>query len=334
MLTSVTDCYLSPELATKLFDHKTVFLDLNTKNTKTQISTPRLRNTFLKDPYLNASVGLSSITCSVHSLMEGNPLKPELAERCKIMGKNLATIGKLQADSATLGNTLNREIEIAGRLSQYRLFEEEVGLLNIELSEKRCNLSVFFEALCEAVFVAGCGAQKHLSRMVHLKQKKLTEEKNILSLNFVDNHLEIFRIEKELTAIKETQIRDQMSDMKIFEHLNAERASQHFLDLAKVTKNEVDLVDICDAHGNVILEAKQLNEHITNFYRSLYRLNSEEPLQGEIHDFLGEEIVQHPVVQNSILKDEEKRNLDLDLGILELDKSLDESNTKSAPGPD
>ena len=108
-----------------------------------------------------------------------------------------------------------------------------MGLLNIELSEKRCNPSVFFEALCEAVFVAGCGAQKHLSRMVHLKQKKLTEEKNILSLNFVDNHLEIFRIEKELTAIKETQIREQMSDMKIFEHLNAERASQHFLDLAK-----------------------------------------------------------------------------------------------------
>ena len=63
LLTSVTDCYLSPELATKLFDHKTVFLDLNTKNTKTQKSTPRLRNTFLKDPYLNASVGLSSITC-------------------------------------------------------------------------------------------------------------------------------------------------------------------------------------------------------------------------------------------------------------------------------
>ena len=68
--------------------------------------------------------------------------------------------------------------------------------------------------------------------------------------------------------------------------------------------------------------------------RSLYRLNSEEPLQGEIHDFLGEEIVQHPVVQNSILKDEEKRNLDQDLGILKLNKSLDESNTKSAPGPD
>ena len=63
-----------------------------------------------------------------------------------------------------------------------------------------------------------------------------------------------------------------MSDMKIFEHLNAERASQHFLDLAKATKNEADLGDIRDAHGNVILEAKQLNEHITNFYRSLYML--------------------------------------------------------------
>ena len=79
-----------------------------------------------------------------------------------------------------------------------------------------------------------------MSRMVYLKQKKLVEEKNQLSVNFEDNHLEIFKIEKELTAIKETQIRDQMADMKVFEHLNAERASQHFLDLAKATKNEAE----------------------------------------------------------------------------------------------
>ena len=334
LLTSVTDCHLSPELATKLFDHKTVFLDINTVLTQSRKTAPRLRNTFLKDPYLNASVGLSSITCTVHSLLDGHGLKQELSERCKTMGKNLATVRKLQADSAILGNTINREIEIAGRLSQYRLFEEELGLLNLGGSEKRCNPSVFFEALCEAVFVAGCGAQKHLSRMVYLKQKKLVEEKNQLSVNFEDNHLEIFKIEKELTAIKETQIRDQMADMKVFEHLNAERASQHFLDLAKATKNEAELSDIRDAEGNVILEAKMLQDHITNFYRSLYRLDSGEPLQGEIHEFLGEEILHHPVVQGSILKEHEKLNLDQDLEILELDKSLDESNTKSAPGPD
>ena len=125
-----------------------------------------------------------------------------------------------------------------------------------------------------------------------------------------------------------------MADMKVFEHLNAERASQHFLDLAKAMKNEAELGDIRDAEGNVILEAKKLQDHITNFYRSLYRLDSSEPLQGEIHDFLGEEIVHHPVVQGSILKEQEKLNLDLDLEILELDKSLDESNTKSDPGPD
>ena len=93
-------------------------------------------------------------------------------------GKNLATVRKLQADSATLENTFNREIEIAGRISQYLLFEEEVGLLNLEGSEKPCNPSMFFEALCKAVFVAGCGAQKHLSHMVHLKQKKIMRKKN------------------------------------------------------------------------------------------------------------------------------------------------------------
>ena len=103
-----------------------------------------------------------------------------------------------------------------------------MGILNLEEAEKRCTSSTFFNALCRKIFVAGCGAQKHLSRLVHLKQKKLTDEKNKLALNFEDNPLEIFKIEKELTTIKETQIRDQITNIKVFEHLNAERASKHF----------------------------------------------------------------------------------------------------------
>ena len=58
-----------------------------------------------------------------------------------------------------------------------------------------------------------------------------------------------------------------------------------------MTINEAELSDIRDNQGNIILEVSKLKDHITNFYRSLYRLDSGEPLQGEIRDFLGEDTV-------------------------------------------
>ena len=57
-------------------------------------------------------------------------------------------------------------------------------------------------------------------------------------------------------------------------------------------------------------------------------------MQGEIDDFLGPDIRQHPLVRGSILTAEERENLDRDLNILELDNSLEHANLKSAPGAD
>ena len=66
----------------------------------------------------------------------------------------------------------------------------------------------------------------------------------------------------------------------------------------------------------------------------MYRLEDQEDQQGEIADFLGPEIARHPIVTSSILSETEKRNLDSELEILELDLSLEQSNLRSAPGPD
>ena len=68
----------------------------------------------------------------------------------------------------------------------------------------------------------------------------------------------------------------------------------------------------------------KLNEYITNFYSSLYR--TDVAVQGEIDDFLGPDIQQHPLVRGSILTAEERENLDRDLNILELDNSLEHAN--------
>jgi hypothetical protein len=53
-----------------------------------------------------------------------------------------------------------------------------------------------------------------------------------------------------------------------------------------------------------------------------------------IEEFLGETVVNNPIVQNSLLTHDEQISLDRPLTIEELDKSLDKANMKSAPGVD
>jgi hypothetical protein len=53
-----------------------------------------------------------------------------------------------------------------------------------------------------------------------------------------------------------------------------------------------------------------------------------------IEEFLGETVVNNPIVQNSLLTNDEQISLDRPLTIEELDKSLDKANMKSAPGVD
>ena len=67
-------------------------------------------------------------------------------------------------------------------------------------------------------------------------------------------------------------------------------------------------------------------------YEKRYRFD--DTVQGEIEDFLGPDILSHPLVRGSILTDEEKIKLDRELEITELDTALDQSNLKSSPGMD
>ena len=99
----------------------------------------------------------------------------------------------------------------------------------------------------------------------------------------------------------------------------------------KTIQGEV-LSDICDDRGNSFLTADELNNYVTNFYKSLYRID--DTVQGEIEDFLGPEIVNHPMVRGSILTRDERNLLDSEIKIEELDLSLNQSNLKSSPGMD
>ncbi len=59
-----------------------------------------------------------------------------------------------------------------------------------------------------------------------------------------------------------------------------------------------------------------------------------EDLQGCIEQFLGAEILNHPLVRNLKLDNNERVRLDQEISLDELDLALDEANTSSAAGVD
>ena len=123
-----------------------------------------------------------------------------------------------------------------------------------------------------------------------------------------------------------------MQDLKVFKILSAEKMCPHFLSISRGGKNsDLPIETILDEDGKKF-DLNSLNNHVTNFYSELYRPDPD--TGGSIEDFLGPAICNSPLVQGSILTEQEKNELDMPLSPLELEKSLNSSNLKSAPGRD
>jgi hypothetical protein len=132
--------------------------------------------------------------------------------------------------------------------------------------------------------------------------------------------------------IIDNEICEKLLEIKSFECLHAEKPTAHFLNIAKKTANSASLDSIKNDDGANFDSDESRHEYITNFYSSLYR--KDETVEGEIEDFLGLEIVEHPVVQGSKLTDAERTALDAPLRIEELDIAFNKANVKSAPSID
>jgi hypothetical protein len=149
---------------------------------------------------------------------------------------------------------------------------------------------------------------------------------NELKLDYDLNAEQIYNVESELLGIIDKDI---MEKFKIFECLNAEKPTPLFMSLASCRSTAKKLSAINKDDGN-------LYNMDNNFYENLYKKPADERLNYDncIEDFLGADIVNHPMVQNSMLTEDECNLLDRPLTIDELDKFLSKANLNSSPGGD
>jgi hypothetical protein len=61
--------------------------------------------------------------------------------------------------------------------------------------------------------------------------------------------MRIFDLERDLSRIIDNKLRDRMMDLKIFDCLHAEKATSHFLNLAKKTSRDESLEKVRKPDG-------------------------------------------------------------------------------------
>ena len=148
------------------------------------------------------------------------------------------------------------------------------------------------------------------------------------------NSREIHAAENLLNNLIETELRLELTQNKKFEVLNDEKMTAHFFSMAKVSRQECAISEICNDVEQEFASPDLRSSYIKNYYSEVYKKPQGPPLRPDcISNFLGD-TADKAEVQNSKLTIEERTELDMPITLLELDQSINSANMKSAPGPD
>ena len=128
----------------------------------------------------------------------------------------------------------------------------------------------------------------------------------------------------------------EIEQYSLFEHVNMEKMTPHFLKLAKCSKPDNKLTDILNDNNSDFVTDSERKEYIVSYYENLYKLlvNQRNDITGCIEKFLGPEILNSPMVAAMKISRDIKAELDTEITIQELDKAVEETRTKTAAGPD
>ncbi len=171
--------------------------------------------------------------------------------------------------------------------------------------------------------------------MKNLKKSRIVSELNSLKTEYDVNFDRLSALEDELNVIN-TETLLKVKSMKIFSCLNSEKPSPIFLSLARTSNANAQLKSITHIDGHPIADNDDHVEKLVCYFENIYKNTDSTDINASmgISDFLGEDIISHPLVTNSKLTQDEYVALDAPLSLAELDKSIDKCNIKSAPGID
>ena len=161
---------------------------------------------------------------------------------------------------------------------------------------------------------------------------KIVTEKAVI----VPDHDLIDRLESNLNTLLDNELNTEIEKHKIFEHVNMEKMTPQFLKIAKSSRPDSKLDDIRKPDGSNFDSEADQKEFIVTHFENIYKLpvGAIANVEGCIERFLGDELLAHPIVQNSKITNHDRAILEQEINLAELDFALSEVKLKTASGPD
>jgi exonuclease III len=335
LLGAVVDCGIFPGMLSSQFDHKPIFLHFNSE--KTFKKDKSLKNWFLEEEEVKISTELAALQIYIRSIdrAENPVLHEQLITAVNSINVIMLRVLELREQIAKNynGNMDFENLLLSALYAEHReIMDGLPEFLVINAAKRVCSNKEFFMDLTSHVSLRVSGVQRKLNKLKNLKKNLLIKEINELNSVANPDAGRLDTCERELNSILNLELRRLISKKKIFEGLTNEKPTKRFFEVAHNVGKGDKLTNILNEDGNPFANSDELGNHITNFYSSLYR--KDQDVGGEIEEFLGEDICNHPAVRNSRLSDTQRAELDSDLTFEEIETALNESNMKSAPGID
>jgi hypothetical protein len=231
LLEYCTKASISPSLNSTLFDHKSVHVSIG-------INEGGVNNTIFNSTLQHPCFMDVVTTSIVESFVNHAALNTPNIDRIR------ANIGNAISLTRNLNN-LSLEISLEGANPERLTRMEQLGagladairtLLNTEVLNSFTLVpdpDTFFEVLCMNLNNDLGSFQGWLKKSESCRLNKLKKVLNQLRLNYVENQEQIFELERATANILDVKINSKVSNLKIFENLNSERATPVFLALAK-----------------------------------------------------------------------------------------------------
>ncbi len=224
----------------------------------------------------------------------------------------------------------------ANFMNELRGLCDELEDENILGRETTLEDDVFLEYLVNNIRNEIVSYQSFIFKKVDESYDNLVSKIESLKVNAIQNHSLISEYELKLREMNEIKINAMLESNPNFNQLNSERITPFFLKMAKGSQLTGSMWDIRDTDGAIFESTLRQKIFIREYFAKSYKkpLHEPENLNGCIENFLGPEILNHPLTQNLKLNEAERTRLDQDLTGEELDQSLEGANLSSAAGID
>ena len=192
----------------------------------------KINHAILTHPRFMEVVTAATVDCYLqHADMDNNPGIDINQGKLEIgvFLNTLRSINDSELDIKLNGSTDNKQIILLGLITELRMLKDNLPTPDqLSCISLTCDDNVFLEVLMSFIKGAVISFQTWYWKLVTVKKSQLVGQINSLRGEFLINAHRISELQSELNDLVNSEVREKVKAMKLFEGLNSENQAPYF----------------------------------------------------------------------------------------------------------